>query len=104
MNTEANDATLMIRLPSELKADLMRQAAINGRRITTEINMRLRDSLKPQAPPAGPMLYAVGATPSAGRVEEKPRDLRNSELEEAILAVIRGMPPEKQLAFLTLFK
>lgn len=104
MNTEANDATLMIRLPSELKADLMRQATINGRRITTEINMRLRDSLKPQTPPEAAPHYSLGTAARPSRTQEPTRDLRNSELEEAILAVIRRMPPEKQLAFLSLFK
>lgn len=91
-------------MPDDVRDGVTRAAAVQNRSVTAEINMRLRDSLKPQAPPASAPLYAVGATSSAGRVEEKTRDLRNSELEEAILAVIRGMPPEKQLAFLTLFK
>lgn len=101
---EKNDSAILLRLPGELKAALLQQAAVNGRRITAEINIRLRDSLKPQAPAAGALQYPVGTSPRPSLVEEKTRDLRNSELEEAILSVIRGMPPEKQLAFLTLFK
>lgn len=45
--TTDNDATLMLRLPSELKAELMRAAAINKRKVTTEVIERLQNSRMP---------------------------------------------------------
>ncbi len=49
--TTPNNSALLLRLPEELKAALQKQAFANGRRITAEINTRLRESLKPTPGP-----------------------------------------------------
>lgn len=96
----------LLLMPEDVRAGVTRAATINGRSITAEINIRLKDSLKLPVPPApAPVIQSpVGSETGGVRVAERTRDLRNTELEEAILTVIRGMPPEKQLSFLTLFK
>lgn len=101
---DADKTQLLLRLPADLKAALQREATLQGRKLTQEVVMRLKESLKPQTPPEAAPHYSLGTAARATRTQEPTRELRNSELEEAILTVIRGMPPEKQLAFLSLFK
>ncbi|MCO5109996.1 MAG: hypothetical protein M9929_04015 [Burkholderiaceae bacterium] len=93
-----NDATLMLRLPSELKAELMRAAAINKRKVTTEVIERLQNS----------RLVSVGYTASTAATlvhtkEKGPADTL-SGTDQAMLEVFRRLPPEKQLALLSLFR
>lgn len=98
--TTTNDATLLLRLPASLKEQLMRSAAINGRRITAEINIRLESSLKDPMPPS----YSAPRSPARlATKEESPADLL-SETDRAMLAVFRRMPVDKQLALLSLFR
>lgn len=109
---EANNATLMIRLPSELKAELMKQAALNGRRITTEINMRLRVSLGGKGPTLQSILAREAEAKAAAYRGDPEEDLPASDsaavptsnLDQAMLKVFHALPVEKQLALLSLFK
>lgn len=124
---DKNDATVLLRLPNDLKAMLLREAAVNGRRITAEINMRLKASLQATGiAPAGvpgvlPRVYAElpgkgpdraedevppGMTQSLAtqRMQALPAPQALAASERQMLAVFRGMSPEKQLALLSLFK
>lgn len=106
---DKNDATILLRLPADLKAMLMREAAANGRRITAEVNIRLKESLdrtgvQPGAVPGLiPKSYRERPKSTAVHTEEAgAEDL--TDMERAVLAVFRRLPPEKQLALLSLFK
>lgn len=90
---QTNDATLMIRLPSELKAELMKAAALNGRRITTEINIRLKASLNTPQPSNAPLVTVLHTG-----------DATHNGLEQAMLKAFQALPVEKQLSLLTLLK
>lgn len=106
MGTE-NDATLLVRLPRELKAELMRQAAINGRRITVEINMRLSASLESPAPntPNQPLTTYPTQPVQALTTDDRPKEPSAlSDHDRAVLALFRQLPPEKQLSLLTLLR
>jgi hypothetical protein len=93
-----NDATLMLRLPSELKAELMRAAAINKRKVTTEVIERLQNS---RLVAAG---YAVSDAATLVHAKEKGPADTLSGTDQAMLEVFRRLPPEKQLALLSLFR
>lgn len=100
MATTDNDATLMLRLPSELKAELMRAAAINKRKVTTEVIERLQNSRMPPK-----LVYS--ATPREGaahHANDNGPAHALSGIDQAMLEVFRRMPPEKQLALLSLFR
>lgn len=95
--TTDNDATLMLRLPSELKAELMRAAAINGRKVTTEVIDRLQKSrLTP--------VYSVENRPTLVHTNEKGPVVPLSGFDQAILESFRRLTPEKQLALLSLLR
>lgn len=102
-----SDAQLLLRLPSALKAALQREAAIQGRTMTAEVNLRLQASLKepipasytaPHTATAHTTLHEPGA-----QTQKSPADLL-SETDRAMLDVFRRLPPEKQLALLSLFR
>lgn len=107
---DKNNAAILLRLPEDMKEELQKQANINGRRITAEINTRLKISLAAK----GPTLQGILAreafgdnTPTPPLTAEDPRASYGnqlSDIDKAILAVVRAMPPEKQLALLSLFK
>jgi hypothetical protein len=98
---DKNNSALLLRLPEELKAALQRQAILNGRRITSEINTRLRDSLNKN--PSAPGIAPSHITPP-NTAHDAPTYLPSQSAEDAMLAVFRSLPPEKQLALLSLFK
>jgi Arc-like DNA binding dprotein len=115
-----NDATLLVRLPAELKEALTREALRNGRRITSEINIRLANSLKTDQEPsvvldeARRTHYPGAARSNAAKIAGEARPEFAvvgtakmgglTEMEKAVLEVFRRLPPEKQLALLSLFK
>jgi hypothetical protein len=85
-----------VRMPKEMREQLEREAHFNGRSLNMEIVGRLRKSLegieegratqfKLEQPPGGG--YAPDLT----------------EIERRLLTIFRRMPPEKQLALLSLF-
>ncbi len=116
---EKNNDALLLRLPAELKAELQRQADANGRRITAEINTRLRISLGGKGPTLQGILareaerkgtisnpppsYTAGPTPALTTNDNGPAPA-HTDLDRAMLDVFRKMPVEKQLALLSLFK
>jgi hypothetical protein len=106
---DKNDATILLRLPADLKAMLVREAAANGRRITAEVNIRLKESLDHSGVHPGavagfiPKNYRERSKATVAHTEEPGAEVL-SDMERAVLAVFRGLPPEKQLALLSLFK
>lgn len=83
-----------LRMQAELKERLEREAKINGRSLNMEIVERLRASLETPARTEGGLL--VAETPGSYTP-----DL--TDIERKLLTVFRRLPPEKQLALLSLF-
>jgi hypothetical protein len=102
-----------VRLSPELRAGLLREAAINNRTLHGEIVLRLVNSL--EGGQTLPDSYATRATAtvlhtttgpthhSTSAQEKSPVDSL-SEIDRAMLGVFRRLPPEKQLALLSLFR
>lgn len=87
-----------VRISPELKAKLIREAAVNGRTLHAEILLRLQASLDGAIPTGH-----ASATVETGTPTKSPADPL-SETDRAMLGVFRRMPVEKQLALLSLFK
>jgi len=94
----------------DLKGRLQREAFINGRKLTGEINQRLEASLKtqlsgPDVAPVSPGSYAAPNTPTVLHTasDTGPAGALTGT-DQAMLEVFRRLPPEKQLALLSLFK
>jgi len=102
--TNKNNAALLLRLPEELKAELQRQANRSGRRITAEINTRLRESLEPRNVSALPPSYQTPTTSTAHVINDKGPAGALSDTDRAMLQVFHALPVEKQLALLSLFR
>ena len=101
-----------VRLSPELRAGLLREAAINNRTLHGEIVLRLVNSLAGgQTLPdsyatratATVLSTASGPTHHSTAQEKSPVDSL-SEIDRAMLGVFRRLPPEKQLALLSLFR
>lgn len=101
-----NDTSLLLRLSTQLKADLQRAAFVNKRTVTAEIQIRLQNSLlqdqaiepdaaTPYTAPNAPAVYATNDNGPAGAI---------SGTDQAILRVFRALPVEKQLALLSLLR
>ena len=118
---------VLVRMPNELKGAIQREAVVHGRSITSEINTRLRDSLKPQAPgiapapshPTAPHAAQTNSNSAMGNTavtvnstahEPAPYGASAAPaqplhaIEQSMLAIFRNMPPDKQLALLSLFR
>jgi hypothetical protein len=80
-------------MPAELRELVKREAKLNGRSLNAEILTRLRASIDPQRRSGG------SRTTAPERNGWVPTDA-----ERAMLAVFRKLPPEKQLALLSLFE
>lgn len=98
---------VLVRMTNDLKQELQRQAAINGRTLTGEINDRLRQTLgmldatsdkKKPAKPTGEGGLKVGE-----HVNEW-GGVSHTETERVLLALYKRLSPEKQLAVLSLLK
>lgn len=104
----------LLAMPDDVRTGVERAAFTHGRTVTAEINQRLRASLAADAYPHGEKTDIDHFRPKAGAVSEpldnmvylsatdNQRPL--SETDLAMLEVFRRMPPEKQLALLSLFK
>jgi hypothetical protein len=112
---ERNNDAILLRLPSDLKEELQKQANLNGRRITAEINTRLKISLGAQGPTLQAILAreeaartAPGIAPSAPNTPHttgpQGQAVHLSSHDMAMLRVFHALPVEKQLALLSLFK
>lgn len=86
-----------VRMPEEIKAELSRQAAINGRSLNQEIVARLKSSLG-QVVAISPNGYTV-QSPGAGAYGEIMTDA-----DRQLLGIFRKLSPEKQLALLSLLR
>lgn len=105
--TEPDQTQFLLRIPAQLKADLQREAAVQGRKLTQEINIRLRESLKSTrgsgiAPV--PANYSTEHTSNGGPLKQESPAYVVTDLDQAMLAIFHAMPVEKQLALLSLFK
>ena len=87
-----------VRMPSDLKAMLEREAKINNRSLNSEIIDRLKKSLERQPAAAGNTSHMASASATN-------TDYANtlSDSERQFLGIFRRMPVEKQLALLSLF-
>lgn len=83
-----------VRMQDELKERLSREAKINGRSLNAEIVDRLRKSLEPPIRTEGG--HQVAETPGSYTPDI-------TDIERKLLTVFRRLPPEKQLALLSLF-
>lgn len=124
---DRNDDAILLRLPKELKEELQKQAHLNGRRITAEINTRLRVSLAARGPTLQGILareaFPNQADPSDattrlstahgddlpynGTSEGTPGYVNRETLhatDAAMLDIWRALPTEKKLALLSLLR
>lgn len=95
-----------LRLHPEVRGELVRLALRNGRSLSKEIAVRLQASLEQEkAPPPAPLALRrenqTGVDTNGGAYSVQ---VETTETERAMLAVFRSLPPEKQLALLSLFK
>lgn len=117
---EQEQTQLLLRLPAKLKADLQAEADRQGRKLTQEINMRLRVSLGASGPTlqgilareafGGSDAAAPGIAPSA-YTQTQPcttgpngQPVHLSDHDMQMLRIFHALSVEKQLALLSLFK
>lgn len=89
-----------VRLPSELRDVLVRQAFVNGRSLGQEITIRLRASIEgPQSsqPRREPSAALTTGEPPAAFQQPPPTDS-----QRMLLALFDALTPDRQLALLTL--
>ncbi len=84
-----------IRLNPELRAALLREAAISGRSMHAEIVWRLKNSIE------GPHQQDAG---DQGTNEPRPGYVDLTDVDKTMLTIFRKMTVEKQLALLSLFR
>jgi hypothetical protein len=108
----------VLRLPADMREALMRYADEHDRSLSNEITIRLRVSLAAHGTTLQGILAreafpAAGIAPAPQTTQHPvPSYLPNdkspanalTDIDRAMLAVFRAMPPEKQLALLSLFK
>ncbi len=56
MDESLNDASLLLRLPTDIQSELARQATLHARPVSAEISIRLRDSLRRDLAAVPPVL------------------------------------------------
>lgn len=100
----------VVRLHPELREQLQQLAQAHGLSLSKEISQRLERSLELERfqkdhPQHVPPSYG-GPGPQAPRVAREWQDVEPpiSDTDRAMLDVFRRLPPEKQLALLSLFK
>lgn len=110
---EAEFTQLLLRMPVQLKAALQAEADRQGRKLTQEVNIRLRESLgiihgptltailerERMGMPLRSTVVAKGAPPEQP-AEGQPVD----EMDALMFDVWRRLPPEKKLALLSLLR
>lgn len=80
-----------LRITSDLRAALQREASANGRSLNAEILTRLWESIEPS-----------GDRPKRRKAEGTNSSL--TDLDREMLTVFKRMRPDKQLGLLTLFR
>lgn len=103
---EKETTQLLLRIPADLKAELQAQADQQGRKLTQEINIRLRNSLAHgvRDTAAGTSYATPLVATLAGQLSKKAPTSALTDIDRAMLDVFHTMPPDKQLALLTLFR
>jgi len=97
IKTSTDVAPTGVRLPPDLRDRLLKEAATNSRSLSQEITQRLKASF---GPVDGPMLHFTVNDYNAAT-----RTLPNfGESHRLLLSLFEAMPPDKQLALLTLLK
>jgi ABC-type taurine transport system ATPase subunit len=86
-----------VRMPSDLKEMLEREAKINNRSLNSEVIDRLKKSLERQTT-AGNTNYVASASANSNYTHAL------SDPERQFIGIFRRLPVEKQLALLSLFK
>lgn len=106
----------LLLMPDDIRYEIERSAIANGRTLTKEINLRLRDSLNPnatlpsrlaQAIDLGrrpPLSYTDQPTAIVGTAKDNGPANALTDIDRAMLVVFHNLPPEKQLALLSLFR
>lgn len=100
----------VLRLHPDVRAELVRIAFVNGRSLSKEIAVRLEASLKTETPAAPtpaphPGAYLTDHAPTVlHTANEKGPANALTGIDQAMLEVFRALPPEKQLALLSLFR
>ena len=92
---------VLIRMPVELKGRLQREAFVNGRKLTGEVNMRLEKSLEQADPETA---FAPSPLATVIHTNDKSPASALSDTDRAMLAVFHSLPVQKQLALLSLFQ
>lgn len=106
---------LLLRLPANLKHDLQRCASMQGRKLTQEVVIRLKASLehtnKPGIAPSQSPSYQQPPMATVLHTNDPAHDIGQSlashhitAIDAVMLKVFKAMPPEKQLALLSLLK
>ncbi len=98
----------LLAMPEDVRIAIERAAFVNGRTVTAEINLRLKATIKAETAaqaPSGPASYNAPNTPTVlHTANDKGPASTLSGTDQAMLEVFRGLPPEKQLALLSLFR
>ena len=99
---------VLVRMTNSMKLELTKCAKSKGTSLTAEITDRLRTSLSAhghtlQAILARETSPAAGIAPAPINTKHPDPAYTLSDIDRAMLAVFRAMPPEKQLALLSLF-
>lgn len=100
----------LLAIPPELRHEIEKRAAAKDRKLTAEINRRLQESVDRESslPPSGMADGGRDAVGGALLAQTGPADytttVETTATERAMLRLFRSWPPEKQLAFLSLFK
>jgi plasmid stability protein len=95
---ESKDSSMLIRIPEQLKAELHREAAIHGRSLTSEVNIRLKASLQQGATDISEQHMVrerAASWPAQGAL---------TDAERVLVSQYKRLSPEKQLALLSLLK
>lgn len=91
-------------MPDDVRSAIERAAFTHGRTVTAEINLRLRSSLEEEGKrgAAYPAAQHVQALTTAEH--DSANGVVLSATDHAMLDVFHRLPPEKQLALLSLFR
>lgn len=110
----SDQTQLLLRLPTQLKADLQRHATAQGRKLTQEVVIRLTASLAMAAEQgvapislnyaSRPMATVMHTNDPAHGTQHASLDHHVTAIDAAMLKMFKAMPHEKQLSLLTLLK
>lgn len=105
----ATHTNVLVRMTSELKAQLQRESVVQGRSLTAEIVSRLRASIKHDSEIRSEMVggsvpYSIDAPATVVHANDNGPAPALTDIDRAMLVIFHNLPPEKQLALLSLFR